>query len=242
MKKLLLEGGNAIPGAKPIKKEDFPAAMKTLNDVLKKAVGGLETYPIGSAGKKTISSDIDVLIDAKEVLEKIPAKDLKSSRVELESRLSRLGLTTSRSGVSVHVGIPVNDDIVQVDLMAVENAKMAQPLHSHDYIDDDMKGGELHKIWADLTNMSSYKGHEKLMLSPYKGIVDRETKELLVSDKDAIAKIIIGPTATADDLGNRLKILKALEQYPYKYKVIKDKYFSAPTVQEWFRKTIDILK
>ena len=60
--------------------------------------------------------------------------------------------------------------------------------------------------------------------------------------KDKIAKIIIGPTATADDMGNPTKMMKALAKYPEKYKAIKEKYFAAPTVQEWFRKTLDILK
>jgi hypothetical protein len=126
--------------------------------------------------------------------------------------------------------------------MAVDNAKEAQPLHVHDYTDSTMKGGTLHAMWADLANMSSLEGHPSVMISPYKGLVDRTTKELITSNKDQIAKVIIGPTASADDMGNPTKMMKALQQYPNKYKAIKEKYFSAPTVQEWFRRTLDILK
>lgn len=222
---ILLEGGNVIPNAKPINKADFPAAVKNLQKILPK---GINLYPIGSAGKKEVSSDIDALIDANELMKAFPAKELKLSRKALEDYFKNKGLPAARTGVSIHVGVPTGagDDIVQVDLMAVENAKAVQPLHTHDYTDPTMKGGTLHAMWADLANMSSTAKHKSLMMSPYKGLVNRETKELVTNDKDQIAKIIIGPTATADDMGNPTKMMKALIKYPDKYKAIKDKYFS----------------
>jgi len=240
----LFEGGNVVPNAVPIQKSNFNAAMANLQKVLPK---GINTYPIGSAGKKEVSSDIDALIDASELMAVFPAKELKLSRKALEDYFKEKGLFAARTGVSIHVGIPtgVGDELVQVDLMAVENAKAAQPLHTHDYTDSNMKGGTLHAIWADLANMTQIPGHNSMMLSPYKGLVDRETKELVTNDKDAIAKIIIGPTATADDMGNPSKVLKALQPYPEKYKMIKDKYFSEPVQEgslEWFRKTLDMIK
>lgn len=240
----LFEGGNVVPNAVPIKKSNFAAAMTNLQKVLPK---GVNIYPIGSAGKKEISSDIDALIDASELMAALPTKELKLSRKALEDYFKQKGLFAARTGVSVHVGIPTGagDEVVQVDLMAVENAKNAQPLHTHDYSDPTMKGGTLHAMWADLANMSQTQGHTSLMMSPYKGLVDRETKEIVTSDKDTIAKIIIGPTATADDMGNPTKMMKALQQYPEKYRAIKEKYFSEPVQEgslEWFRKTLDIIK
>ena len=227
---ILLEGGNVIPNAKPIKKGDFPTAIKNLEKILPK---GINLYPIGSAGKKEISSDIDALIDAQELMAKFPAKELKSSRKGLEEYFISKGYPAARTGVSIHVGIPtgVNDEIVQVDLMAVEDAKAVQPLHTHDYTDPTMKGGTLHAMWADLANISSLPKHKSLMMSPYRGLLDRETKELITNNKDKIAKIIIGPTATADDMGNPSKIAKALEKYPEKLMMIQDKYFSQPITE-----------
>jgi len=227
---ILLEGGNVIPNAKPISKQNFPTAVRNLQKVLPK---GLNLYPIGSAGKKEISSDIDALIDAEELMKAFPAKELKLSRKALEDYFKDKGLPAARTGVSIHVGVPTGagDDVVQVDLMAVENAKAAQPLHTHDYTDPTMKGGTLHAMWADLANMTSIEGHKSLMMSPYKGLLDRETKELVANDKDKIAKIIIGPTATADDMGNPTKMMKALEKYPEKYKAIQDKYFNQPVTE-----------
>jgi hypothetical protein len=221
---IICEGGNVIPNAINLRKEDFSSVIENLNKILPQ---GINLYPIGSAGKKEISSDIDALIDADELMTVFPAKELKLSRKALEDYFKSKGLLAARTGVSIHVGIPIGatDKLVQVDLMAVENAAAAQPLHTHDYSDDTMKGGTLHGMWADLANVSSVQGHPSLMMSPYKGLVDRQTKELITNKKDEIAKIIIGPTASADDMGNATKLLKALERYPDKYNLIKGKYF-----------------
>lgn len=216
-------GGNVVPNAVSIKKEQVAPAISKLQHFLPK---GLTLYPIGSAGKKAESSDIDALIDANELMKVFPAKDLKSGRKELEEYFKSKGLFSARTGVSVHVGIPLGSgsDVVQVDLMAVENAKAAQPLHTHDYSDPSMKGGTLHGIWADLAKLSTLPGRHDLMMSPYKGLVDRETKDLITNDKDQIAKIIIGPTAIADDMSNINKMLRALAPYSEKYEFIKKKY------------------
>lgn len=237
----LNEGGNVVPNAVELRKENFPLVMANLKKVLP---AGLNLYPIGSAGHKEISSDIDALIDANELLTAFPAKELKLSRKALEDYFKSKGLFAARTGVSIHVGIPIGatQDVVQVDLMAVENAAAAQPLHTHDYTDPAMKGGTLHGMWADLANMSQVEGHESVMMSPYKGLVDRVTKELVTNNKDEIAKIIIGPTASAADMGNPQKMLAALKAYPQKYQAIKTKYFPDPIAEgsrEWFRQMID---
>lgn len=237
---MLNEGGNVVPGAKELTKQDFPLVMANLNKFMPK---GVKLYPIGSAGHKEVSSDIDALVDAEELMAVFPAKDLKSSRMALEKYFKDQGLFAARTGVSVHVGIPIGttQDLVQVDIMAVENAADAAPLHTHDYSrDPTMKGGTLHAIWADLARMSSTTEHPSIMISPYKGLVDRETKELITSNKDAIAKIIIGPTATAKDMSSTYAMLDALRKYPEKYNAIKDKYFpQLESLREgsnaWFR-------
>lgn len=240
----LFEGGNVVPDAVQLEKSNFGSVMDNLKKILPP---GLQLYPIGSAGKKEISSDIDVLVDAKELMTAFPTKELKLSRKALEEYFQSNGLFAARTGVSIHVGVPIGNtnNVVQVDIMAVENAAAAQPLHTHDYSDPTLKGGTLHAMWADLSNMSQLPGHESLMMSPYKGLVDRQTKELVSNDKDQIAKIIIGPTATARDMGNPTLMMKALEQYPEKYKAIKEKYFPEPVAEgsrEWFRRTLEILK
>ena len=46
--------------------------------------------------------------------------------------------------------------------------------------------------------------------SPYKGLVNRETNELISSDLDDIAKRLLGPNARGQDLGSVESILSAL--------------------------------
>lgn len=246
MSTLISEGGNVVPDAKPVTRKNVQTVVDNLQKLMPK---GIRVYPIGSAGKKDISSDMDVLIDAGELMTVFPAKELKLSRKALEDYFQSKGMFAARSGVSVHVGVPTGEDndITQVDIMAVENAADVVPLHTHDYSKDpSMKGGTLHGIWADLTNMSSLPDHPSLMMSPYKGLVDRNTKELITSNKDQIAKIIIGPNASAEDMGSVHSILSALRSDPNKYKAIKDKW--APNlelnedVRSWFRYAMNLLK
>lgn len=244
MTKILKEGGKVVPDAKELTKQNFPAVMSNLEKIMPQ---GIKMYPIGSAGKKEISSDIDVLIDSQELMSVFSqAKDLKSARQYLEQYFKTKGLYSARTGVSIHVGVPIGDskDLVQVDIMAVDNAEAAAPLHTHDYSrDPKMKGGTLHAIWADLANMSSTPD-EPLMMSPYKGLVNRSTKELITNNKDEIAKRIIGPEATAQDMSSVSAILDALKAHPEKYKAIKSKYVPindsiSLNVNEWFRHVID---
>ena len=54
---------------------------------------------------------------------------------------------------------------------------------------------------ADLAKQAGFKW------SPYKGLVSRETNELVSNDLDNIAKQLIGPNATARDLGSVESIL-----------------------------------
>ncbi len=246
MSTLISEGGNVVPDAKPVTRKNVSTVVSNLQKLIPK---GINVYPIGSAGKKDVSSDMDVLIDAAELMAVFPSKELKLSRKALEEYFQSNGMFAARSGVSVHVGVPTGEgnDVTQVDIMAVENARDVVPLHTHDYSKDaSMKGGTLHGIWADLTNMSSLPEHPSLMMSPYKGLVDRQTKELITSNKDQIAKIIIGPNASADDMGSVHSILAALRSNPEKYKAIKDKW--APNIElsedirSWFRRTMDMLK
>lgn len=236
------EGGNVVPNAKPVTRQNASVVAKNLQSLMPK---GIKVHPIGSAGQKEVSSDMDVLIDAGQLMAAFPSKELKLSRKALEDYFKSKGLFAARTGVSVHVGVPTgdSDDVAQVDIMAVENAAAVVPLHTHDYSGDPkMKGGTLHAIWADLANLSSIPGHESLMMSPYKGLMDRQTKELISSDKDAIAKVIIGPTATARDMGSVQSILAALKRYPDKYRAVADKYNPQMSESQQFRKLMDLLK
>lgn len=229
-------GGHVIKNASPVTLYNFNTILSNLKKIIPSTVN---VYPIGSAGKKLISSDLDVLIDSAELISAFSCSNLKSAKNLLELRLQDYGYCTAKSGVSIHVGIPTGEDanIAQVDIMIVENAKIVAPLHTHDYSKDpNMKGGTLHAIWADLANLTSFNGtlsfvsssgEEKpiLMMSPYKGLVNRKTGELITANKDKIAKIIIDSCATSNDMSSTTNILLALQKDTIKYNKIKNKYF-----------------
>jgi hypothetical protein len=217
-------GKNVVPNAVDLYQEDV--LLLTAN-LMKLLPHGINIYPIGSAGQKPVSSDADFLIDSVDLMTALPAATLSESRKKLEEYFKSIGLFSARTGVSVHVGIPIGrtQQVIQVDLMAVANAKEVAPLHQHDYSNDPtMKGGTLHAIWADLARMSSAPGHKNVMISPYRGLVDRETKEFITSSKDAIAKIIIGPSATSCDMRSVSAIIQALTPYTEKFNAITKTY------------------
>lgn len=209
--------GNAISNAKPIKKENYKSLLNTLKSILPH---GLTLYPYGSAGKKDISGDVDFFIDADELLSIFPSKSLSESRKTLQKFLIDNGFDTSLSGTSVHLGVPLNNLIVQVDLTTVENADTIAYLHDHVYDNNQVKGKTIVSIWCDLANLTS----DNLMVSPYKGLLSRDTKELISNDPYEIAKIIIGPNATEYDMRSPKRLLNAVSYDTVKYEHIKNTY------------------
>jgi hypothetical protein len=214
--------GNAIKNSKPIKKEDYSTLITNRKNVLPY---GLNIYPYGSIGKKEISGDADFFIDSAELLSILPAQypvpNISESRKLLQEHFINQGLESIRSGVSVFVGIPIYDEIVQVDLTTVDDAYNMMYLHDHVYENETMKGKDVVSIWCDLANLTS----TSLKISPYKGLVNRETNQIIEIDPDKIAKIIIGPHATVHDMRSPSRLLVAVIHDPIKYQHIKNNYF-----------------
>jgi hypothetical protein len=63
------------------------------------------------------------------------------------------------------------------------------------------------------------------MISPYKGLLIRQTRDFLSCDKDVIAKIILNPTATGEDMRSPKNILRAVAGNPIKTEYLINKYF-----------------
>jgi hypothetical protein len=115
---MISEGGNVVPDAKPVTRKNVQTVVNNLQKLMPK---GINVYPIGSAGKKDVSSDMDVLIDAAELMTAFPTKELKLSRKALEEYFQSKGMFAARSGVSVHVGVPTGegDDVTQVIIVVM---------------------------------------------------------------------------------------------------------------------------
>jgi hypothetical protein len=195
---IIKEGGNIFQGTADFDQKLIPDMMKQINSVMAKT--GVKALPIGSgaspqAGK--MSGDLDMIADAGQLIKKFNAPDVKTAKVELEKMFQQAGYETKMTGQIVHVKTTVGDVPQQVDIMVVDNGETASKFHVH-----DIPGGSPYKgvhkqiMIADLAKDAGFKW------SPYKGLVSRETNELVSNDLDNIAKQLIGPNATAKDLGS----------------------------------------
>ena len=111
--------------------------------------------------------------------------------------------------------------------------RSAWPLHTHDFTrDPGMRGGDLwvnlYPTLAKLASKTTFTdpktGEEKgnLQFSPDKGLVDRDTGEVVAIDKTEIAKILLGPTASSKDLASISGIRDQLKKDPAKWAKTKD--------------------
>ena len=224
---ILKEGGNIFQGTADFDQKIIPDMMKQINGVMTKA--GVKALPIGSgatpqAGK--MSGDLDMIADAGQLIKNLKAPDVKTAKIELEKMFQQAGFETKKTGQIVHVKTNVGDLAQQVDIMVVDNGETASKFHVHDIPKGSpYKGVHKQIMIADLAKEKGFKW------SPYKGLVNRDTNELVSNDLDNIAKQLIGPNATASDLGSVESILAKMPSA----KEIVDKYEADPN-SAWMKK------
>ena len=203
---ILLEGGNIFQGTSDFDHKLIPDMMKQVNSVMSKT--GVKALPIGSGATPTpgkISGDLDMIADAGQIRDFFKVKDNKNAKIELEKLFQQAGFETKKSGQIVHVKTNVGDSSQQVDIMVVDGGETAQKFHVHDIPKGSpYKGVHKQIMIADLAKAKGYKW------SPYKGLVNRETNELVSNDLDEVAKLLIGDSATAKDLGSVESIVRAM--------------------------------
>lgn len=207
---ILKEGGNIFQGTADFDHKIIPDMMKQINSVMKQT--GAKALPIGSGATPTpgkISGDLDMIADAGTLKKffKIDPADKKANtlvKVELENLFKAAGFETRKSGQIVHVKTNVGDTAQQVDIMVVDDGETAQKFHVHDIPKGSpYKGVHKQILVADLAKAKGYKW------SPYKGLVNRDTNELVSNNLDEVAKELLGPNAKAKDLGSVESIVKA---------------------------------
>jgi hypothetical protein len=210
----LNEGGNVFPDVTAIKKQYVPGLIQNIQKLMP---AGVQIIPdIGSAGYKVESGDMDVFIDADQLLDALKAIDEKSGRIALKNYVEKKGLQAALSGRNVHVRMPVPDgSFVQVDLMVIPHAANVAPFHTHgpsgQYNDPSFKGGQLFILYSSIAKALNLK------FSPFEGkLIDRTTNKVVADNKDAVAKILLNPNATAASLSNVKTIMAALANDPNK--------------------------
>tara|TARA_B100000780_G_scaffold252986_1_gene200385 strand:- start:129 stop:899 length:771 start_codon:yes stop_codon:yes gene_type:complete len=210
---ILNEGGNIFQGTAEFDQKIIPDMMKQINKVMK--VTGAKALPIGSGATPTagkLSGDLDMIVDAGIVLKHFKSPDVKTAKIELEKIFQAAGFETKKSGQIVHVKTNIGGTGQQVDIMVVDNGETAQKFHVHDIPKNSpYKGVHKQMAIAALSKSTTTPEHtDGFKWSPYKGLVDRTTNELVSSNLDEVAKILIGPNAKAADLGSVESIVKAM--------------------------------
>jgi len=149
--------------------------------------------------------------------------EMSASKWALADYMSRSGFRTDPGTLTVEYG--AGNKTFSVDLIV--RPKEAWELHTHDFAKDTtMRGGDLWiQMYPVLAKLASQKtfidpktGEENgnLQFSPDRGLVDRDTNQVIAIKKDDIAKVLLGPQATARDLASMSGIRAALAKQPQK--------------------------
>lgn len=221
----IYEGGNAIPNSKPVLMQDVPTVVKIARDYLPDEINHGVQVDIGSAGYKVESGDIDIFLEAQDVVNYFKTQDKKDSvtaaKQALKQYLIDKGLESRVVGRNVHIGVPYqsvvnkNRGLAQVDFMVIVDAAIVAPWHQHGprgaYDDSDFKGNELFIVLNSLAKFQNLKFDAfgaRLMKRDNNEVVGRTRKE--------VAKILLNPKAKESDLDSVKAIMAALAQDPDK--------------------------
>lgn len=170
---------------------------------------------------KIDSGDVDVFVDTDKIKPALGLPtdaDDKAVRQALARHMSAQ-FPTLQIGKNVHVGLPTGHEInglptyFQVDLMTMKHAHDIGQHHEHDYSvkDTPYKGVDQQLALSSLVN--SIPGHPPRTFQ-YDGfggaLKNRATGDVISHNIEEIAKLVLGPNASADDLGNAESIIAAV--------------------------------
>jgi hypothetical protein len=247
---ILTEGGNVWPDVTPFTKDDAPRVVKKAQQL---TPAGIPLIPIGSAGHKASSGDLDMMIDADAVMQYYGVNSEKEARAAMKADLISKGVSSALSGVNVHIKVPNRDSFAQVDIMLVKHAEDVSKFHQHDYSIEDTPYKGVHQQLL-LTSLAKFFRSQQfpfgLFWSGFDGLYSRDEAgkkgEFVTRNKDEVAKLLLGPTANASTLGNVESMIAALPgglSNPLAKQAIEDPKWprqnevreSVVTPTEWFR-------
>lgn len=212
------EGGNAILDSTDVPRDKVAGVVDAAKALLPPALLANLQIDIGSAGFKEIpAGDIDLMIEAQDLVDVFgtaTAKDpVKDAKKKLEAFLTQKGYVSKVSGRNVHVGIPFDGGLAQVDYMIIHDAAIVAPYHQHGprgmYSDPEFKGSDIFIV------MNSIAKSLGLKFDAFSAkLMRRDNDEVVARDRDAVAKILLNPGATGDDLNSVKSMLAALKSDP----------------------------
>ena len=202
--------GNIFPESISFTHAMIPDIIEPIAAVLDKI--GVKYFPIGSAaypidGK--VSNDLDIMVDLNDLRSYFdpPEAFEKTLRSFLSIEFKAAGFRTAQTGVCVHVAVPIDDSVYQVDIMTVQDAENISFYHQH-----NVPRGSKYKGFNKILALARLAKEQGLMWSPYKGLFKRSepTKIFLSSDPTEVANILLGPGSDPESLRNVESILNAL--------------------------------
>ena len=216
---MLSEGGNVFrtaqgePRTQRINQADVAATVNWLERVTGL---DLKSNLLGSTGLKPTSGDLDVGVDSTKV-SKDELFSLLSDYVTQNGQDPRDWVR--RSGVSVHFLTPIsgraNTGFVQTDFMFMPKLEFSKFILRQDP-QSEYKGATRNILINSMAKSLGYK------LNQTAGIQDRATNETITDDPDEIAKMLLNPGATRDDLGSVERIMAALARDPRRAEKLSD--------------------
>jgi hypothetical protein len=184
---------------------------------------GLQSVLVGSNSDPDrdpadMASDLDTMVDLDDIIEKLNArpnaadkKDTveKAGRRALSDALQQMGLQTSQAGVNVFVRLPYGPNAHQVDLECIRKVGKVSKYHQHRIPrGSPFKGVSKQLVIAVLAKQKGY------VYSAWEGLYLRtpENKkgEMIADDWDEMAKVLLGPTATGNNLSSVESIMSSL--------------------------------
>lgn len=211
LKSYIKEGGNVFDGTVDIKKEYAASLIAQI----RKLLPGFDVQTdIGSVGYKIASGDMDIFLDQSQVIEKTGAPDEKAAKKELAKYIQGKGFETAVKGRNVHVKLPLPDGtFAQVDLMVIPESAAVAPWHQHgprgSYEDPSFKGAAIFILMNSIGKALGVK------FDAFSGkLLSRADNSVVAQGRDDVAKVLLNPSATGDDLNSVKTIMNALKNDP----------------------------
>lgn len=249
-----MEGGNIWPDT--VTNFDPRVVGKPLTQATQKYIDrtGARVHTIGSCWKPRFdkegnvvpSNDLDCMVDLAVLQHVFQTVDAKTTRKALNDYLQKQGIETKQAGVTVHTRMPLGDKFYQVDIKVVPNAAKVAQFHRH-----DIPQGSPYKGVNKQLVMNALASSQGMLWSPDEGLYKRDVggkkAELLSDDWDTIAKYLLGDTASGKDLGSVESILAKVpaqkrEEIMSLARSGHSWQAATPGVNEWFKRTLEMLK
>lgn len=219
---ILLEGGNAIPTSRPVAKDDVATVVAIARREMPQALIKNMQTDIGSAGYKVESGDIDLMVEAEDVVALFKtesAKDpVKAAKQAMAQFFAAKNIEANVNGRNVSIGILYaakagGEGYAQVDLMVIHDVGIVAPYHQHGprgmYDDPDFRGSPIFLL------ISSIAKSLNLKFDAFGAkLINRDDNSVVGRSRDEVAKILLNPAANADDLNSVKTIMASLANDP----------------------------